>query len=65
MLAHERGGMPKAMGVLISLLAAPRDYRMLETLRSEHLTEDPAAIATSKARAEQSAGIPSEGEQEK
>ena len=53
-LAHER----------ISPPAAPRDSRTLATLRSKHPTDDPAAIATGKARAEQHAGIPEAGKQE-
>ena len=54
-LAHERGGTTKAAGALISPPATPRDNRTLATLRSKHPIEDPAAIATGKARAEQRA----------
>ena len=61
-LAHERGGITKAASALISSPAAPRDIRTLATLR-KHSTEDPAAIATGKARAEQRAGITAVGEQ--
>ena len=63
-LAHERGGITKAVGALISPLAAPRDSRTLATLRSEHPTEDPAETATGKAQAEQRTGIAAVGEQE-
>ena len=63
-LAHERRCINKAPGALISPPAAPRDSRRLATLRSKHPTEDPAAIATGKARAEQHAGILEAGEQE-
>ena len=50
--------------LLISPPAAPRDGRALATLRSKHPTEDPAAIATGKAQAEQRARIAAVGEQE-
>ena len=63
-LANERGGIIKAAGTMISPSTAPRDNRTLATLRSKHLMEDPAAIATGKARAEQRAGITAVGEQE-
>ena len=63
-LAHERGGIIKAAGTLISPSTAPRDKRTLETLRSKHPIEDHAAIATGKALAEQRAGITVVGEQE-
>ena len=63
-LAHERGGITKAASALISPPAAPRDSRTLATLRGKHPTEDPAAIATGKARAEQRAEITAAGEQE-
>ena len=43
--------------------AAPR-ARTLATLRIKHPAEDPAAIATGKAQAEQRAGITAVGEQE-
>ena len=56
-LAHQRGGITKAASALISPPAAPRDSRTLATLRSKHPTENPAAIATGKAQAEQRAGI--------
>ena len=49
---------------MISPPAAPRDYRTLATLRSKHPTEDPTAIATGNARAEQRTGITAVGEQE-
>ena len=52
------------MGALISPPAASRDDRTLATLRSKHPTEDPAAIATDKARVEQSAEITAAGKQE-
>ena len=51
-LAHERGGITKAASALISLPAAPRDSRALARLRSKHSTEDPATIATGKAKVE-------------
>ena len=63
-LAHERGGIVKAAGALISPPVAPRDSRTLETLCSKYPTEDPAPIATDKVRAEQRAGITAVGEQE-
>ena len=63
-LAHERGGITKAASALISPPAAPRDYRTLATLRSIHPTEDPALIATGRARAKQRAGMAAVGEQE-
>ena len=63
-LAHERRCITKAPGALISPPAARRDSRTLTTLRSKHPTEDPGAIATGKARAEQNAGILEAGEQE-
>ena len=63
-LAHERGGITKAASALISPPAEPRDGRPLATLRSKHPTEDPAAIATGKARAGKRAGITAVGEQE-
>ena len=63
-LAHERGGITKAASALISPPAASRDSMTLVTLRSKHPTEDPAAIATGKAQAEQRAGITALGEQE-
>ena len=63
-LAHERGGITKTASALIFPPAAPRDGRTLATLRSKHPTEDPAAIATGKAQAEQRAGITAVGEQE-
>ena len=63
-LAHERAGIIKAASALISPPAAPRDIRTLAMLRSRHSTEDPAAIATVKARAEQRAGITAVSEQE-
>ena len=62
-LAHERGNITKAAGALISPSAAPRDSRTLAMLRSKHPKEDPAAIATGKAQAEQRAGITAVGEQ--
>ena len=62
-LAHERGGITKAASALISPPAAPRDSRAPATLRSKHPTEDPAAIATSKAEADQRAGITAVSEQ--
>ena len=55
-LAQEKGGITKAAGTLISPPAAPRDNRALATLRSKHPTEEPATIATGKARAGQRAG---------
>ena len=64
-LAHERGAITEAASALISPPAAPRDSRTLATLCSKHPTEDPAAIPTGKARAEQRAGITAVGEQEK
>ena len=63
-LAHERGGITKAASALISPPAPPPDSRTLATLRSKHPTEDPAAIATGKARVEQRAGITAVGERE-
>ena len=63
-LAHQRGGINKAASALISPPAAPRDSRTLATLRGKHPTEDPAAIATGKARAERRAGSTAVGEQE-
>ena len=63
-LAHERGGITKAASALICSPAAPRESRILATLRSRHPTEDPAAIATDKAQAERCAGITAVGEQE-
>ena len=63
-LTHERGGITKAASALISPSAAPRDSRTLATLRRKHPTEDPAAIAAGKAKAEQRAGITAVGEQE-
>ena len=63
-LAHERRCITKATGALISPPAAPRDSRTLARLRSKHPTEDPAAIATCKARAEQRAGTPEAVKQE-
>ena len=63
-LVHQRGGITMAASVLISPPAAPRDSRTLGTLRGKHPTEDPAAIATGKARAERRAGITAVGEQE-
>ena len=63
-LAHERGGITNAASALISPSAAPRDSRTLVTLRSKYPTEDPAAIATGKAQAEQRAEITAAGEQE-
>ena len=64
-LAHERGGITKAAGALISPPAAPRDNRTLTTLQSKNLIEDPAANATGKTRAEQCAGVTAAGEKEK
>ena len=63
-LVHQREGITKAASALISPPAAPRDSRTLATLRGKHPTEDPAAIATGKARAERRAGITAVGEQE-
>ena len=64
-LAHQRGGTAKAARALISFPAAPRDSRTLATLLSKRPTEDPAAIATGKARVEQRAGVTTAvGEQE-
>ena len=63
-LTHERGGTTKAASVPISPPAAPRDSRILATLRGKHPTEDPAVIATGKVQAEQRAGITAVGEQE-
>ena len=63
-LAHDKGGITKPVNVLISPPAAPQDSRTLATLRSKHLTEDPAAIVTGRARAEQREGIAAVGEQE-
>ena len=63
-LAHERGGITKAASALISPPAAPRDSRTLAMIRSKYPTEDPAAIPTGKARAEQRAGIEAVGELE-
>ena len=62
-LAHQRGGITKATNALASSPAAPRDSRTLETLRGKHPTEDPAAIASSKAQAERRAGITAVGGQ--
>ena len=62
-LAHERGGITKAVNALTSPRAAPRDSRTLTTLRSKHPTEDPASIAVGKAQAEQRAGTNAVGEQ--
>ena len=53
-LAHERGGITKAASA--SSAAAPRDTNTVETTRRKHPSEDPAAIATGKAQAEQRAG---------
>ena len=55
-LAHERGGITKAVNVLTSPAAAPRDTNTVDTTRRKHPSEDPAAIATGKAQAEQRAG---------
>ena len=63
-LAHERGGIIKVASALISPPAAPPDSRTLASLRSKHLTEDPAAIATGKVQAEKRAGVTAVGEQE-
>ena len=63
-LAHQRGGITKTASTLISPSAAPRDSRTPATLRGKHPTEDPAAIATSKAQAERRAGITAVHEQE-
>ena len=63
-LAYEGGGITKTVDALFSAPAAPRHHRTLETLRSKHPTDDPAAIATGKARAEQRAEITAVGEQE-
>ena len=63
-LAHQRGGITEAASALISPPAASRDSRTLATLRDNHPTEDPAAIATGKAQAERRAGITAVGEQE-
>ena len=63
-LAHERGGITKALSGLVSPPAAPRDSRTLAKLRSKHPTEDPAAIEADKAQAEQRTGITAIGEQE-
>ena len=63
-LAHARGGITKAASALISPSVAPRDSRTLATLRSKHPTEDPAAIATSNAQAEQRAEVTAVGKQE-
>ena len=64
-LTHERGGIAKAASALIFPSTAPRDSRTLATLRSQHPTEDPAAVATGKAKAEHRAGITvAVGEQE-
>ena len=52
-LAHDRGGIIKAAGALISPPAAPRDNTILATLRSEAL----AAIPVGKSRAEQNEGL--------
>ena len=63
-LPHERGGITKAASALISPPAAPRDSRTLAKQRSKHPTEDPAAIESGKAQAEQRTGITAVGEQE-
>ena len=63
-LAHQRGGITKAASALVSPPAAPRDSRILETLRGKPPTEDPAAIASGKAQAERRAGITAIGGQE-
>ena len=63
-LAHQRGGTTKAASAPVSPPAAPRDSRILATLRGKHPTEDPAAIATGKAQEEQRAGNTAVGEQE-
>ena len=63
-LAHEREGITKAAGALFSPTAAPRDRKTLATLRSKLPIEDPTAIATGRARAEQCAGSTTGGEQE-
>ena len=63
-LAHERGGITKALSALVSPPAVPRDSRTLAKLRSKHPTEDPAAIEADKAQAEQRTGITAVGEQE-
>ena len=63
-LAHVRGGITKAASALISPPEAPRDSRTLATLRSKHPTEDPGAIVTCRAQAEQRAGITAVSEQE-
>ena len=63
-LAHERGGITKALSALVSPPAVPRNSRTLAKLRSKHPTEDPAAIEADKAQAEQRTGITAVGEQE-
>ena len=63
-LAHERGGITKAASALISPPTARQDSKTLATLHNKHSTEDPTAIATCKAQAEQHAGITAVGEQE-
>ena len=63
-LVHERGGIAKAVGALISPPAEPADYRTMAMLRSKHPIEDPAEIEIGKARAEQCAEITAVGEQE-
>ena len=63
-LAHEQGDVIKAVGALVSLPAAPRDYRTLATLRSKYPAEDLAVIATGNVCTEQRAGITVVGEQE-
>ena len=63
-LAHQRGGITKAASALVSPPAAPRDSRTMETLRGNHPTEDPAAIASGKAQAERRAGNTAVGVQE-
>ena len=62
-LAHERGGIAKAAGAMISPPAPPRDHKVLVTLRIKYPTDDPPVIATSKAWLEQLAGLTSVGEQ--
>ena len=59
-LAHEIGGITKATGALIFPPAAPRDQRILPTLRSKHSPENTAAIATGKGRAEQQPDVATE-----
>ena len=63
-LAYKGGGITKAAVALIYPPAAPRNHRTLATLRREHPTKNPAAIASGKARAEQRAGNTAVGEQE-